>query len=428
MKAIIKLKPIEILWMLAFLTFPLLGIRYLRINLGLLHVPIFVMILFAIVIIYFAEICISGEISRFKLNNIQKLYILGFYLFLVLHVFNTFRSLAVNTSVSVLVKLTIALGSFIVISIFFPKDPNFLKKVLSITIFSSTILLLIYIHHYLFVLRAPFLGIDWEWSRSGKNQMGLYLTVMLPIVLWKNVLGKFFSIWLIPTIVHSFAVVYSMSRGTWSSLGLSLTIFLMILMFKKTKYKSRIVLSTFIGISVFAMMFIVFSSSRIFTSIDKTDFQHRVQTLKTMQDYGSESSITTRKDFIRKSLDFFYENPVLGIGTSNFYAISKHVSHNDYMQILGEHGLLGIIIFLLMLMPIIKEIFTRGNNLPEAIGLKQASLAIIIYLNFINAYDILMVHIIFALLFITTYREMKLDSKVGRLSKLKHHILIPEKN
>jgi hypothetical protein len=98
------------------------------------------------------------------------------------------------------------------------------------------------------------------------------------------------------------------------------------------------------------------------------------------------------------------------------------------MQILGEHGLLGIIIFLLMLMPIIKEIFTRGNNLPEAIGLKQASLAIIIYLNFINAYDILMVHIIFALLFITTYREMKLDSKVGRLSKLKHHILIPEKN
>ena len=85
---------------------------------------------------------------------------------------------------------------------------------------------------------------------------------------------------------------------------------------------------------------------------------------------GSDDSINSRLRYYKHSIEMFFKNPMIGIGSGNWkiesiaydkkyirnYIVPYH-THNDFLQILAELGVLGLIAYLTFLMvPVIKVI------------------------------------------------------------------------
>ena len=408
------------LWVLIFITFPLLGFELFRLNFGPFEIPIFIVLLFMGMLGHYIRICVGQSTLAVRLSMKQKLFLIAFYLFIILHIFNTFDSLAIERAISQQVKLFAAFLTFITISMSFPKDRLVIRKSIEIIIFSSTILLLIYIYRYLFIFDSPFLSIDWDMSgRHGRNQLGLYLAAITPLALWRYLHSRVFSVWIIPFVTHMFAVFYTLSRGTWVALFLSLPLILILLLGMQAGEQMKRFFRIFaggVGIVVLVLFFYFSESLPL-----KEDFENRVQSLLTMEDSEGQRSISSRKTLVYEGLDLFSENPVLGSGTSSFVAIKYEASHNDYVAILSEQGIIGIVVFLFLIFLVIQNVCDLSDKTWEAVGLKHGSIAIIFYMNFVNAYKVSMIYVIFGLLFslnnINRLRRKGLDLNDGIQTK-----------
>jgi O-antigen ligase len=403
----LKINYIRELWKLAFFTFPLVGIRHLRIGIGPLQPPIFFIILVGIVIFL-----VLFKDHKIILNNNQKGFILAFFLLLLVYTFNTFRSLDTMMAISQVIRLAMAFFSFVAIVTFFPKDHDTLKKILNVVIIASTILMLAYIYRYLIMFKSLFLSIDWnEKTQSGRNQLGIYLAVVTPIVLWKYIFSGLFSVWAIPTIIHVASIFYSMNRSAWVSLSVSLVIIAIILTIKKASNYKKIAFRALLGVCIIIILFSLFYFDKKITF--SRDFQSRVQTLVPADNNEEDHSIYMRKEYLDTGITRFIENPLLGIGTSNLFIELSNPPHNDYVEIMAEQGSLGIILFLFMMFLVIKECFVLKNESWSTIGLKHSSLAIIFYMPFTDAHKTVMIYVIFALLLSLRDQKEKIQDIIG---------------
>jgi len=100
-----------------------------------------------------------------------------------------------------------------------------------------------------------------------------------------------------------------------------------------------------------------------FTSLGKSLPQFNLNRIVETNERIREGNYTNREIFWKMAIDEFLEHPVLGIGSKNFsyYANNKlnatgAVTHNTYLSILVETGIVGLIIFLLLLYSIFLNI------------------------------------------------------------------------
>lgn len=64
---------------------------------------------------------------------------------------------------------------------------------------------------------------------------------------------------------------------------------------------------------------------------------------------SSESDLTNGRDALwRGTLKLFYENPVLGIGINNVQIHFEDMTHNIYIQLMAETGILGFMTFVIL--------------------------------------------------------------------------------
>ncbi len=387
----------SIIWIFSFISYPLLGVELFRFSIGKLQVPIFFIFLLIIGVNSLFSLCINKK----KINKIyytQKIFLLSFTTFTIFHMINMILSSDIERALIQQVKLIICLMTIVIIWFSFPKNPNLLRKLLDVMIISSTVLLFLYIYHYIFVLHAPYLSIEWdEISQYGKNQIGLYLSLSLPFVVWRSMYSGLFSPWLISLVIHIFAMFYTLSRGTWVTVAISFfsIITLYLIKEKSPKRKKQIIKSIFMIAMCIIGIFCYFYTEQI----SPIRFEERLNSLLALQDVGNEMSISLRKELISKALDIFSKNPLLGIGTSAFMLESGLNAHIDYLLILSEQGIIGFSMFILIIISIIKGILAVPEKFSwEILGLKQASLGAIIYLFFINAYNVLMIYVIWGIL------------------------------
>jgi len=116
-------------------------------------------------------------------------------------------------------------------------------------------------------------------------------------------------------------------------------------------------------------------------------------------------STSIRINMIQKAFDAIFNHPIFGIGFYNFIHYKndiyfEYLSHNDYLLIFSEFGVIGIIIYILILKIIFKKAYISykiKNNAINRINLTSI-ITIIIYLLFINAYDNLLIWVIFGLI------------------------------
>lgn len=394
------------LWFVFFLTFPLAGFDIIRFNLGYFQIPIFIIILFLVVVSHYSWVCIEGGNLGITFHRSDNIFLIMFIMLIILHLLNLIRSIDVESAITEQVKLVIAFMVFLSILIIFPKNLVFIRKSITIISISSTALLMIYIYHHYFTLEAPYLAIQWDTvTRYGKNQLGLYLAITTPLVLWRYISGRLISIWIIPIAVHTFALIYTQSRGAWVSFLLSLIAVLLISAREITKKKYIQSISVVAGLSVIlgGVAFIYYSDSIHFS----VNVKQRVESILGNNYLSADRSISLRKHLIKKSINQFYENPIFGIGSYNFREMDRYNTHNDYLRIMVEQGMIGIAPFIFMVIIIIQNVFKNRGNSWEIMGLKQSCIVIILYMNFINAYNLSVIYVIYALLLSLKYSDFR---------------------
>ena len=251
-------------------------------------------------------------------------------------------------------------------------------------------------------------------SVATKNTLGVFLTFLLPFCIYKFKLNFNFLNYII-IILFFIAIFYTFSR---SALFLSiLSIIVMSILGGKQYFKCSLVIVS----SLIALLLLFQISPAKFNQL-KIDSLKQVlkdDNYKTENVNKSFSLSSSRGQYILLSLQGFKEKPIFGNGFGNFRNNTKiydadgshirsPVTHNDFLQILYELGLVGLISFIFLFL----FNFIRIRNMATEIRCLSAVMLTQIFLvatslNAINLID----HPIFWILMAMTCVKQNYDKK-----------------
>lgn len=242
------------------------------------------------------------------------------------------------------------------------------------TILLATILPLITTTTYLFLytpsIKSVLSGTGSNFAASGgygPNQvatvlgLGAFLLAAKLFLQSKTLFLKILNISLLGLMTYRAIVTFS--RGGVFVAVIAILVFVLTFYYKSTsKSKVRILYSSFIfGIGIL----FVWLASSISTEglIDKR--------YNNQDAIGREKAdITTgRTDLLANELNEFFENPFLGVGVGKLKELRferegiKAASHNEMSRIVGEHGIFGVVAFLILLLAPLFFRYKNRNNI-----------------------------------------------------------------
>lgn len=167
------------------------------------------------------------------------------------------------------------------------------------------------------------------------------------------------------------AVLATGSRGAFLFVIFSYVYNLAYALFSKTVNKNILI---FIVLSIiFSLVYAFEISSNISFSLNR---------ITTVSSYTQD---TIRLELWNKSLNIFYDNPIIGVGLNgaNDYLVSNgyHNSHNVFIDILTSGGLLGVIVFTTIIILITK---VKKINLVFISGFLFVMLGPLFFINGFN--------------------------------------------
>lgn len=177
------------------------------------------------------------------------------------------------------------------------------------------------------------------------NGFGIYLVMILPIIAIflinkKKIWTRLYIIFSLSTVVYCILRTYS--RGTF--LGM-ISVFGVIFIKNVREVSYLIMVTIFIG-------FVIYKTP--------TSYWNRISTIWSEQPQIDVGAIDSRKESFSLAADFIKENPLLGVGLGNFFTrwvamlgnndtSRAHVTHNTYLEIASETGLVRLFIFLMLI-------------------------------------------------------------------------------
>ena len=333
--------------------------------------PVRWMSLGAIAILF---ILYNNFISQDKLKiNFDKSVIVilsGIYL-----VFNSLVSDNLNESIISLYKLVIIVSVFYTCFIAVKKidDPlMFICQIFSILIFIECSFTLI----DFISINDSFTGISQNRNISSSS---IVFKLIFLIYLIHN--SELFSTKLflkILEVIALFSIILLQSRlGLISVLTIYLLYFILMKPLRKNIYISLLISSLF---------FLYFNSN---------DFQNKIEKTYSFQNLGDDDSTIQRLSFYQKSISLFNQTPLFGNGlgswkykslqndnTENEKILVPYYTHNDFLQTLMETGLIGLLIYIIFFLLLIRNILYFRNN--KAFAPMIIVLVIFIYNSLIN--------------------------------------------
>jgi len=292
---------------------------------------------------------------KISIDKDVKFFIGLMFLFTIYHLFSFVFSqdtdLAVKYISRVLGSLLIFISGYLFASKLIP-DEQKLYRFLNIAIVSSTVVLLIYIYRYAFIFHSSYLGLEWFTpSESGKNQIQIYLIILLPIIYYIFLKTKS-KICTIGLFVHFIAAIYVSSRGLWISFLIVIGVYALkyIFGFMATMRVSMSSLKSGLSIGLMILVSILIFTT-FFKSIDiNLDYFYReFISISTLQDVPGGTSISVRKEFLLTSSNYFSSHPVFGIGLGDFEYYNSSPTHNDYAFLLADIGIVGFLLFMVVI-------------------------------------------------------------------------------
>lgn len=333
--------------------------------------PVRWMALGAIAILF---ILYNNLISQDKLKiNFEKSVIVilsGIYL-----VFNCLVAENLNESIITLYKLVIIVSVFYTCLIAVKKIDNpfiYICQIFTISIFIESAFTLI----NFISINESFTGISQNRNISSSS---IVFKLIFLIYLIHN--SKLFSTKLVLKILEVlalFSIILLQSRlGLISVLTIYLLYFILMKPLRKNIYVSLLISSLFI---------LYFNSN---------DFQNKIEKTYSLQNLGDDDSTIQRLSFYQTSISLFNENPFFGNGlgswkykslqddnTDNKKILVPYYTHNDFLQTLMETGLIGLLIYLIFFLLLIRSIISYRDH--KAFAPMIIVIVIVIYNSLIN--------------------------------------------
>lgn len=363
----------RLLWIFAIMTIPLLMVSELRFaSIPLTH--IFIVLLGIINFKY---------ILKNKISKLEKNIFIVFGLFIIIAILDLLRSPIHTIDFFYEFKLIVLLITLRLYSYFIYRyGIVFFLKWFTL---SSGLILIVLLYRSLFILKAPFFVVNPEIiTEAGKNSVAFYLALTVPLIGWfikTYEKSKFWNIISITSILmHLFSGIYVQSKGFVAVILTSF--FITLLYYSKTKINLSYIIK--IPLIIFIPLYIILSSD----TIDLSEFTNEIKDIINQNGKVESGSTYERKSFIFKSLDYFANNPFVGIGTNNFNYFENKDTHNTYLQILAENGIIGFFSFLYLIYFIFKQLNKIKNRTDSQTFLVAAHsfCAFIIYLFLINGF------------------------------------------
>ncbi|WP_377911170.1 O-antigen ligase family protein [Algoriphagus aquatilis] len=279
----------------------------------------------------------------------------------------------------------------------------FKGKRFSRTMFMNLIILMIYpmvavLAHAIF--KAPDLGdVEFELGANmvtsggfGSNQVstGLGLASFLVFIFWINNWKLTGYRWLDTTLLAVFILqgLLTFSRGGMVTGFLGIFVLLVVLRNAKTwqirKYNLPRI-GKYLIPSFILIMGVFFAVNRLTDGMLLLRYQGETAGTVSGSKQKSLNTITSgRFDIFTGDIDLFLENPILGVGAgASKYLREKMtgvVAHVELSRLLGEHGLLGVIYFLILVNYGLK--LPRSNPNPALVGVVTALFVVGVFTSF----------------------------------------------
>lgn len=203
------------------------------------------------------------------------------------------------------------------------------------------------------------------------NHFAGYLELIIPVTIGAIILYKSSGIVVRTALIGALAVmvsafVFSQSRGAWISLSISL--FLMnILLIRGNVLKMRSLL----------IMFLVIAAIFSLAYLNEGSISRRIDSISDVA--SGEATLETRLQIWDGTIDMIKANPLIGTGIGTFVwgfpryrpmglNVRAHYTHNDYLHMTAEMGILAFPLMIFILAIIIRRGLTKGVFHPVVLG------------------------------------------------------------
>ena len=313
-----------------------------------------------LLIIIFIHLVSTKRLPEIFFNHLNIWFILFFLINLISSLFSEYRDFALIQ----LIVLAQGYG-FIVINLFFLNEAVIARRlplVLGLSIgLNSLIAGLGYFFgmEFLNTYDDVFLTIG---ATSGSNALAIMCVFVIPLLVYGMLnaesAGPFF-LYMILIFINLCGIISSESRGGFLHL---IIVAMLILFFNRQRFQPR-----FFGIVI---SFMAFGFLIVGTAIPDSYFERQKSLVAEEQDV----SLRRRAAYIKVGIKSFMENPFFGTGTGSFpkiwvksketlyFKIGERPSHNVYLQVLVDTGLIGLFIYLGMLTQTFKDILKSIQN------------------------------------------------------------------
>lgn len=176
------------------------------------------------------------------------------------------------------------------------------------------------------------------------NFIGLIFVAASTIAL-KNVfenIWRYISVFALLSFVV--AILYTASRGSFLSLGLAIT--LIIIYYTRDSKNSFWTKLIGLGILVVAVYLMTDSVS--------SSFEDQIARMTSLNDDDSDNG---RFELWGEAFRVWEEYPIFGSGLGGMYRINHYATHNTYLELLSECGLIGFLLFMSFLIRILKILY-----------------------------------------------------------------------
>jgi O-antigen ligase len=382
---------LEMLWLLLAVTFPLFAVEFLRyydqaalrLSLPLPMIALLLILFVGVLSIFAGDPTVAGPAhQRGRLPWVFCFMVL----FFVWHLVSLMRSEDFQRGLREVAKLAMGIGSFWIVFTFFPRDRSFIDRFWKVSLWSSAVLIGFLVYYYAFVFNCPYLGNHLDApTRTGRNMLTWYLVFTIPYAATLVIDSRHKLINSVPILVLTIAWLYAGSRGAWVSVagGILALVFLLIRANPRKGIAISVALFSAMGLAVFAAWFVLES----YFDFQELEYVQRLFSLFDPQAAPELHSVSVRIALMEKALDDFLRLPLTGIGLMNFAIESERVTHNDYLAILADMGLIGFLLFF----GILAVVFVLGFRYLEgkdwlSLGTRASLIGVSISFFFINAY------------------------------------------
>lgn len=343
--------------------------------------------------------------------SLRKPYNFYIYIYVFLTLFSVIYSLNPFMALLKWIKLATVVMISIALKNIFVENP----KSIDIVMWNASNALVVYLLFlswvYILKFNQNYIGINIQFAtKAGRNSLAFVTAFLLPYIIQQNFIQKekkktriFDSIKLIITCLASLLI---QSRALYL-----LIFFYFMFYFLITKVSIKKYIKGFIGLSFILFLIYIILPLQVRQSV-----LARMQSIiyifgkskYSNAELGS-NSIDLRKKYINFGYRLFLNKPMLGYGLNSFQILNQGaVSHNDYIQILVEQGLVGFMTFLLSCIQVIHLAYLIMKKNLKKSWMFVTILGVCFYFSMINAFDNLLVWILIASITATYRIEMEL--------------------